>query len=99
MSQKVNDLFIYQKNNQILNIVQTLQSKNSKSLLNKNHNIMQCKDRNQQFYDYLINFFYVLKISDSFEIIKTQDIITKCVLIEKNNVFYISPSLNLCHHS
>jgi hypothetical protein len=60
---------------------------------------MQCKDRNQQFYDYLNNFFYVLKISDNFEIVNSKDIITKCVLIEKNNVFYISTSLNLTHHS
>ena len=60
---------------------------------------MQCKDRNQQFYDYLNNFFYVLKISDNFEILNSKDIITKCVLIEKNNVFYISTSLNLTHHS
>ena len=60
---------------------------------------MQYKDRNQQFYDYLNNFFYVLKISDNFEILNSKDIITKCVLIEKNNVFYISTSLNLTHHS
>ena len=60
---------------------------------------MQCKDRNQQFYDYLNNFFYVLKISDSFEIVNSKDNITKCVLIEKNNVFYYSTSLNLTHHS
>ena len=34
-------------------------------------------------------FFYVLKKSDSFEIVNSKDIITKCVLIEKNNVFIL----------
>ena len=77
MSKEDNDLYIYKKDNEILIIIQTLKSKNSKSILNKNHNIMPCKDRNQQFHDYLNNFFYVLKISDSFEIVNSKEIITK----------------------
>jgi hypothetical protein len=60
---------------------------------------MHCKEQSRTFHEYLKSFFSVLKISEDFEIIKAKDIITKCVLIENNNVFFTSTSLNLEHHS
>jgi hypothetical protein len=38
-------------------------------------------------------------MSEDFEIIKAKDILTKCVLIKNNNVFFTSTSSNLVHHS
>ena len=43
--------------------------------------------------------FSVLKLTDEFEIIIMNLIINKCVLIEKNDLFFTSTSLNLNHHS
>jgi len=60
---------------------------------------MHCKKQSLKFHEYLDSFFNVLKIGEDFEIIKSEDILTKCVLIENNNLLCTSSCLNLKHHS
>ena len=48
---------------------------------------------------YLNSFFNILKLSKNLEIISCRKILNKCVIIEKNDTFYSSTSVNLNHHS
>ena len=52
-----------------------------------------------KFVSSLNRFFSVLKLTDEFEIISMDLIVNKCVLIENNDLFFTSTSLNLNHHS
>ena len=53
----------------------------------------------ENFVSSLDRFFKVLKITDEYEIINMKSIKNKCVLIENNDLFLISKSLTLKHHS
>jgi hypothetical protein len=60
---------------------------------------MNSSQHNRSFSNYLDRFYYLSKLDSEYDLINTNAIIKKCVLIEKNNIFFASKSLNLSHHS
>jgi hypothetical protein len=60
---------------------------------------MKDKLQNNKFNIYINKFFNILTHGNELEIISSDDIINKCVIIEDKNVFFTSTSVNLNHHS
>ncbi len=54
---------------------------------------------NVKFHEFVKRFFYILTEEKELDIIHSNDILNKCVIIEDEKVFYTSLSLNLSHHS
>ena len=54
---------------------------------------------NGKFNDFLKRYFYILTKEKELEIINSTNILNKCVIIENENIYYTSVSLNLSHHS
>jgi len=54
---------------------------------------------NGKFNDFLKRYFYILTEEKELEIINSTNILNKCVIIENENIYYTSVSLNLSHHS
>ena len=78
--------------------VQLLRNKSSLSIIGKKPKIPETQ-HNQNFNNYIECFFNILTQDKKYEIIKSTQIINKCVLIEDKNIFYWSLCLNLFHHS
>ena len=87
------------KENDIFLIVQRLRNSNSQNLIHEDFELMNSSQHNRSFVKYLNRFFYLLKLDNEYELISSNTILKKCVLIEKNNIFFASKSLNLSHHS
>ncbi len=60
---------------------------------------MNSSHHNRSFFRYLNRFFHLLKLDKEYDIIGSDKILSKCVLIEKNNTFFASKSINIKHHS
>jgi len=60
---------------------------------------MNIAQQNRSFFKYLNRFYYLSKLDNEYDLISSNAIVKKCVLIEKNNIFFASKSLNLSHHS
>jgi hypothetical protein len=60
---------------------------------------MNIAKQNQSFFKYLNRFYYLSKLENEYDLITSNAIVKKCVLVEKNNIFFASKSLNLSHHS
>ena len=71
----------------------------SNSLVTTGDRVMHHQKHDDKFVSSLNRFFSVLKLTDEFEIISKDLIINKCVIIENNDLFFTSISLNLNHHS
>ena len=80
-------------------LVQKLRKSTSNHLVDQIASLMDDSNDDQKFISYLDSFFNVLKLKEEFEIIDSSSIRNKCVLIEKENLFFTSKSLNLRHHS
>ena len=79
--------------------MQHLRNKSSLSVIGKKDKIMKDERQNHKFNDYIERFFNILSLVKEYEIINSTEILNKCVLIEKNDIFYSSTCLNLSHHS
>jgi len=93
--------FIYFKikENDIFLIVQRLRNSNSQNLIHEDFKLMNSAQLNRSFSKYLNRFYYLTKLDNEYDLINSNAIVKKCVLIEKNNLFFASKSLNLSHHS
>jgi hypothetical protein len=60
---------------------------------------MNSSHHNRSFFRYLNRFFHLLKLDKEYDIIGSDKILSKCVLIEKNKTFFASKSINIKHHS
>ena len=60
---------------------------------------MNSSHHNRSFFKYLKRFFHLLKLDKEYEVIESDKILSKCVLIEKNKTFFASKSINIKHHS
>lgn len=58
---------------------------------------MKNKKFNKNFFEKLNNLFLIAKSTEDFELVKSNDIISKCILIENKNLFFVSPFVNGIH--
>ena len=73
-------------------LVQKLRDSLSNPLVTTEDRVMHHQKDDDKFVSSLNQFFSVLKLTDEFEIISMNLIINKCVLIEKNDLFFTSTS-------
>ena len=60
---------------------------------------MNSSHHNRSFFKYLNRFFHLLKLDKEYEVIESDKILSKCVLIEKHKTFFASKSINIKHNS
>ena len=92
--------FFIDEQEKIFMLVQKLRTtkKASNQLYNLDFKLMNDDAQNDKFINYLDRFFNVLKLTNDYEIIGVENIKKKCVLIEKDDLFFVSTCLNKSHH-
>jgi len=59
-------------------------------ILEKYKNIIELKEDTKSIIDTLDRFFLICKMSVNFDLIKIEDIISKCVILQHNDEYFIS---------
>jgi hypothetical protein len=60
------------------------------SKLEKYKNIIELKEETQFVIDNLDRFFLICKRSENFDLIKIENIVSKCVLLQHNEDYFVS---------
>ena len=58
--------------------------------LEKHKNIISLTEDTKSIIDTLDRFFLICKLSDNFDFIKIEDIVSKCVLLKHNEEYFVS---------
>ena len=83
-------------NDQVFILIQKLRRSTSNKLI-ESLEIMKNHQYDELILEKLNSFYVITKLMDEFELINSRCMITKCVLIEDNKLFKLSPCVNRIH--
>jgi hypothetical protein len=87
---------IFHLNDQVFILIQKLLRSTSKPLI-ESLEIMKNHKYDKLISEKLNCFYVVTKLMDEFELINSKCLVTKCILIEDNKLFKLSPCVNRIH--